>query len=197
MASKTDIFNMALMELGISSPITNGTINTDNKAIILNTFYDNARDEVLKAFDWNFAEKFKTLALSEETEFDPRYLYCFDYPQDCLNAREIFSTDGDKLKKKFKISSGETGNKIILANVNPAILKYTRKITNEAFFTSEFCATLALYLAGLAGKALTGSEQKANNALKKYWDRLKLSEISNASEGEEVDEDNKTYLDAR
>lgn len=197
MASKTDIFNMAIMELGIASPITNATINTDNKAIILNNFYDNAKDEVLKAFDWNFAEKFKSLSISDETVYDPRYLYCFDYPQDCLNAREIFAAEGDKLTKKFKISAGESGNKIILTNTNPCILRYTRKITTESYFTSEFCATLALYLAALAGKALTGSEQKANNALKKYWDRIRLSEISNASEGEEVDEDKTTYLDAR
>ncbi len=197
MTSKTDIFNMALMELGITSPITDATINSDNKAIILNTFWENARDEVLKAFDWNFAEKFKNLSLLDETEFDPRFLFCFDYPQDCLNAREIIPVDGDKLKKKFKISAGQNGNKIILTNINPAVLKYTRKITTESYFSSEFCATLALYLAALAGKALTGSEQKANNALKKYWDRMKLAEISNASEGEEVDEDKSTYLDAR
>lgn len=197
MSSKTDIFNMAIMELGISSPITDGTINTDNKAIILNSFYENARDEVLKAFDWNFAERFKNLSVTEETEFDPRYLYCFDYPQDCLNARELYSVEGDKLKKKFKVSAGQSGNKIILTNVNPCILKYTRKVTTESYFSSEFCATLALYLAALAGKALTGSEQKANNALKKYWDRMKLAEISNASEGSEVDEDKSTYLDVR
>ena len=197
MTSKTDIYNMALNELGISSPITNATIKTDSKAIILNSFYENARDEVLKAFDWNFAESFRELTPSIEKCLDPRFLFMFDYPQDCLSAREIFEIDGDKQKKKFRLSSDSAGRKVILANQENIVLRYTRRITTESMFDSEYCSALALYLAGLAGKSLTGSEQKADSALKKYWDRVRLSQIANAGEGQEVDEDNTTYLDAR
>ena len=197
MTNKTNIFNMALNELGISAPIENASVNTDNKALILNNFYENAKDEVLKAFDWNFAEKFKVLTLTTEECIDPRYTYCFDYPQDCLCARDVFEKDGGKFKKGFKLSAGESGAKTILTNVNPCVLRYTRKVSTESYFTPEFCSALALYLAGLAGKALTGSEQKADAALKKYWDRVRLSKISNAQEGEEIDEDKRTYLDYR
>ena len=196
MSSKTDIFNMALMELGISSPITNATINTDNKAIILNNFYEVAVEDVLKAFDWNFGEKLKELSLSGDTSLDPNFLYCFDYPTDCLSARDCFEK-GNKLRKKFKLSANEQGARVILTNVNPCILRYTRKITNEAYFTSEFSSALALYLASLAGMALTGSEQKANIALKKYSERIRMSKVVNATEGDEVDEDDKTYIDYR
>ena len=197
MANKTDIFNMAIMELGIASPIQNGSINSDNKAIILNRFYETARDDVLKAFDWNFAERYKELALSTEKSLSPEFLFTFDYPVDCLCAREVFFKEGDTLSKKFKLSADSRGQRTILTNVNPCVLRYTRKVNNEALFTDEFASTMAMYLAGLAGKALTGSEQKATSAIQKFKDKLRFARISNAQEGAEVDEDDKTYVDYR
>ena len=197
MANKTDIFNMALLELGVSALITNIHDTNDNSASILNKIYETARDEVLKMFDWNFAEKYRELTLSKEQSLNPKFSFCFDYPNDCLCARELYEKRKVALKKQFKIASGEKGQKIILTNVNPCILKYTRKVVNENYFTSEFSSVLALYLAGKTGRAITGSEQKANNALNKFNNAIRIARISNAQEGEEVDEDNKTYIDYR
>lgn len=205
--SKTIIFNMALNELGVSAPIANAEAQDDNRAIILRNFYETARDEVLKAFDWNFADRYRLLTPSLDECLDPNYQYVYDYPNDCINAREVFEKvendehnihpTGIVLKKQFKISSNAIGQKVILANVNPAILRYTRKVEKESFFDPEFASTLSLYLAGLTGKAITGSSDKANEALKKYWDKQKLGIVANAAEGQEVDEDNSTYLDVR
>jgi len=197
MASKTDIYNMAILELGISGIIQNGTLNSDNKAIILNVFYETARDDVLKSFDWNFAEKYKELALSTEQSLSPEFSYTFDYPADCLCARDLFVKDGDNQPKKFKLSADSNGQRTILTEVNPCVLRYTRKVENEALFTDEFSSLLAIYLAGLAGKALTGSEQKASSAIQKYKDKVRAARISNAQEGLEVDKDKSTYLDSR
>jgi hypothetical protein len=33
--------------------------------------------------------------------------------------------------------------------------------------------------------------------MKRYWYRVRLGQISNAAEGQEVDEDKNTYLDVR
>lgn len=195
--SKTRIFNMALNELGISAPIANADAQDDTRTIILNNFYENARDEVLKAFDWNFAEKFRSLTPTTEKCLDPRFNYVYDYPNDCLCAREVYIKDGDGKKKKFKPSANEDGSKVILTNHHAIILKYTRRIENEAYFDAEFANALALYLASLAGQTITGSAERANNALKKYYDKIRQSQISNAQEGQEVDSDNSTYLDAR
>lgn len=205
--SKTRIFNMALNELGVSAPITNAEAQDDNRAIILRNFYETARDEVLKAFDWNFADSYRILTPSTEKCLDPNYKYIYDYPNDCINAREVFEQvenaehtfepTGIVLKKQFKISSNSIGQKVILANVSPAILRYTKKIEKENFFDPEFSSTLSLYLAALTGKAITGSNDKANEALNKYWNKQKLGIVANATEGQEVDEDNSTYLDVR
>lgn len=205
--SKTRIFNMALNELGVSAPIANADAQNDNRAIILRNFYEIARDEVLKAFDWNFAEKYRILTPTTDECLDPRFRYIYDYPNDCLCAREVFEKSeiaefktipsGIGLKKQFKLSSNEDGQKVILANVSPAILRYTRKVEKETYFDAEYTATLSLYLAGLTGKAITGSQEKADAALKKYWDKQRLGTIANAAEGQEVDEDNSTFLDVR
>ena len=196
-STKTRIFNMALHELGISSPIVNSEQQNDTRAVILNNYYEAAKDEVLKAYDWNFAEKYRVLTPVEEEILHPKYMYAYDYPNDCLNARSLYSQCGDTLTKEFKISASEKGSKIILANISPAVLRYTRRVDNETLFDSEFSTALAMYLAGLTGQALTGSQQKAVDALKKYWDKMRLAHIINVSEGQEIDDNDKTYLDER
>lgn len=195
--SKTTIFNMALNELGVSAPISNADAQDDSRAIILNNFYEIARDEVLKAFDWNFAEKYRVLTKTKDICLDPRFNYVYDCPADCLSAREIYLVNGDGKKKKFRLSANEQGKKVILTEHEEVILRYTRQIEKEVYFDAEYAMSLALYLAGLTGNTITGSEQKALNALRKYNERVKLGQVTNATEGQEKDEDDSTYLDAR
>lgn len=195
--SKTKIFNMALNELGVTAPIANADAQDDTNAIILRNFYETARDEVLKGFDWNFAEKYRQLTPTGDKCLDPRFQFVYDFPNDCLAARSIFEEGGKGLKRKFKLSANDKGQKVLLTSISPVILRYTRRVENETLFDPEFAIALALYLAGLAGQAVTGSADKANTAMKKYWDKVRLGQISNAAEGQEVDEDDSTYLDAR
>jgi len=195
--SKTKIFNMALNELGVTAPIANADAQDDTRAIILRNFYENSRDEVLKSFDWNFAEKYRTLTPTSDECLDPRFQFVYDCPNDCVAAREVFEAGGNGDRKKFKPSSNEAGQKILLTTISPIVLRYTRRVEIENFFAPEFATALALYLAGQAGKAITGSQQKADDAMRRYWDKVRLGQAANASEGQEVDEDKTTYLDAR
>lgn len=188
---------MALKELGVSAPISNADAQDDTRAIILRDFYDTARDEVLKAFDWNFAENYRVLTPTTDVCLDPRYNFVYDYPNDCISAREIFEQGGGGKKLQFKPSANSQGQKVILTKVSPVILRYTRRIEKENYFDPEFANTLALYLASVSGKAITGSQQKADEAYKKFWDKIRMAKISNAAEGQEVDADSSTYLDAR
>ena len=94
-------------------------------------------------------------------------------------------------------TSNQQGQKTLLTTASQITLRYTRRVEKESYFDPEFTIALAMYLAGLTGKAITGSQQKADEAMKRYWDKVRLGQISNASEGQEVDEDKSTYLDAR
>ena len=63
--SKTQIFNIALNILGVSTPFENPN-SSDNRAILLNNYYNLARDYVLKDFDWHLC-----LTMQVECELNP------------------------------------------------------------------------------------------------------------------------------
>ena len=193
--SKTKIFNLALNLLGVSAPIQNANELTDTRAILLNNQYELARDTVLKDYDWNFAMRFKDLALTGNKSPNPNYEYEFAYPNDCIAARAILDETGKE--KKFLIATNTDGTKTILANISPCTLRYTRLVTQETTYTSEFVLAIAQFLASLTSDVITGSSEKGNNALKKYQMFIEKGKVQNATEGTESDEDDTTYIDSR
>ena len=194
--SKIDIFNMALNHLSVSAPIATNSMNKDSRAIILNNFYETARDEVLKAFDWGFANAYKDLTLSIETSPNPKYPYVYDCPNDCISARAIIDTiKGDE--RKFEPFSNSQGEKCFMAEVECARLRYTRRVEKEDLFESEFVMVLSYYLAALAGETITGQQKKSESCMQKYEWRLRKAKQLNAQEGAAEDEDNSQYYDVR
>ncbi len=193
--SKAQIFNIALNILGVSTPLENAN-STDSRAILLNNYYFLAKDYVLKDFDWNFASTFKVLSLVENFDLTSKYKYCYDYPNDCVCARDIFEK-GDYRLQKFSIGSLSNGDKAIYTNVEHAVLRYTRRVDKEIYFSCEFSMALAFYLASLTSNVLVGSIQKGEAAYKKYSEILKHAKVLNAGEGIEEIYDENTYLDAR
>lgn len=194
--SKVGIFNMALHHLSITAPISVNSMDKDSKAIILNNFYETARDEVLKAFDWGFASAYKDLTLSTEKSPNPKYPFVYDCPNDCITARAIIDTvKGDE--RKFEPYINSNGDKSYLAEVECARLRYTKRVEKEVLFEPEFALTLSYYLAALAGETITGQQKKADACLQKYEWKLKKAKQLNAQEGAAEDEDNSEYYDVR
>ena len=72
--SKAQIFNITLNILGVSMPLENAN-STDNRAILLNNYYELAKDYVLKDFDWNFASAFKKLSLCTNGIKESKYAF--------------------------------------------------------------------------------------------------------------------------
>ena len=193
--SKAQIFNISLNILGISNPLENANIN-DNRAILLNNYYELARDYVLKDFDWNFASTFKELSLKGSHSLYANYNYVYDYPNDCICARDLFFKDSTELQK-FTISSLDSGDKVILTNSENAVLRYTRRVEKEVYYSCEFAMALAYYLASLTANVISGSLQKGELAYEKYLKILKHAKVLNASEGAENLYSDDTYLDSR
>ena len=193
--SKAQIFNIALNVLGVSTPLENPNSN-DNRAILLNNYYELARDYVLKDFDWNFASCFKELSLCEKQIPISGYRYCFNYPNDCICARDIFEK-GKFSQKKFCVSSLDDGSTVILTDVERPVLRYTKRVEKEIFFSCEFSMALAYYLASLTSSVMVGSIQKGELAWEKYSKILSHAKVLNAYEsGENIYEDD-TYLNVR
>lgn len=193
--SKAQIYNITLNILGVSTPLENAN-NNDNRTILLNNYYELARDYVLKDFDWNFASVFKKLSLCHKKIEESKYTYCYDYPNDCICAREIFNKN-DYTIKEYSINALSDGSKVILTDTEEAILRYTKRIDKEVYYTSEFSMALSYYLASLTANVIVGSLQKGELAYEKYKQIIKHARLINASEGAEALYDNATYIDTR
>lgn len=193
--SKAQIYNITLNILGVSNPLENAN-SSDNRAILLNNYYELARDYVLKDFDWNFASSYRKLALVESSEQTSDFKFCYDYPNDCICARDIFEKD-TKLLQKFSIASIDDGQKVIFCDCNNAILRYTKRVDREIYFNAEFSLALSYYLASLTASVITGSIQKGELAYQKYREILKRAKVLNAQEGADSIYDEETYLEAR
>lgn len=193
--SKAQIFNITLNILGVSNPLEN-TESSDNRAILLNNYYELARDCVLKDFDWNFASKMRVLSLSDKNDSLNPYRYCYDYPNDCICARDIFEKNTYKIEK-FKISALENDNKVIFTDVKNAVLRYTKRVEKEIYYSCEFTIALCYYLASLTSSVLVGGLQKGEMAYEKYKLLLRHAKYINAQEGADYLCDENTYLDSR
>ncbi len=193
--SKAQIFNITLNILGVSMPLENPN-SSDNRAILLNNYYDLARDYVLKDFDWNFASTFRELSLCENQLKYSNFKYCYSYPNDCICARDVFHKE-NYIQQKFCISSLIDGETVILTDVEDAILRYTKRVDKEVYFSCEFVMALSYYLASLTSSVITGSVQKGELAWEKYNKILSHAKVLNAYEGGEVLFDERTYLDSR
>lgn len=193
--SKAQIFNIALNILGVSTPLENPN-SADNRAILLNNYYELARDYVLKDFDWNFASTFKELSKCGTQSEILGYKYSFNYPNDCICARDVFEV-GNYVQQKFCVSSLLDDGIVILCDVEKPVLRYTRRIEKERYFSCEFSMALAYYLASLTSGVIVGSVQKGELAWEKYSKILSHAKVLNANEsGENLYKDD-TYLNAR
>ena len=193
--SKAQIFNIALNILGVSTPLENPN-GDDNRAILLNNYYELARDYVLKDFDWNFACAFKELSLCEIQSGLSGYKYVFNYPNDCICARDVFQK-GNFTQQKFSVSSDFSGALTICCDVENPVLRYTRRVEKEIFFSCEFSMALAYYLASLTAGVIVGSIQKGELAWEKYTKILKHAKVLNAYESGENLFDENTYINSR
>ena len=193
--SRTKIYNIALHNLGVSAPIQNSNQN-DPRAILLNNYYEVARDTVLEAHEWSFANAFKELSTTLENSQDPNFRYAFTDPNDCISPRAIISPY-DKKEKKFTPATNSNGEKIILTNHNPCRLRYTRRVDNEAFFSAAFVNALAFYLAYLSAQVITGSSNKKNTNFQDYTIAVRQAIVTDARKNVTHNQDDKDFTDYR
>ena len=193
--SKAQIFNISLNICGVSTPLENPN-SSDNKAILLNNYYELAKEYVLKDFDWNFASTYRVLTLTQNQISESKFKYCYDYPNNCICARGIFEQNTNK-EYSFSISCNNKGEKVILTDCKNAVLRFTQKIEKEIYFSCEFSMALSYYLASLTAGVITGSSQKGEIAYQKYKEILRKAKVLNAQEGVEEVYDDNTYLDTR
>ena len=159
MSSPVEICNMALSHLGVGKEIASLTENSQ-EAKACRRFYENSRDDTLRAFDWSFATAFIALGLVEE---DPTTEWAFSYrqPSDCIKIRRILSgerNDTQESKTPFKISS-DTSGILILTDMEEATTEYTKRTEAVEHYPSDFIQAMSFKLAVLIAPRLTAGDR--------------------------------------
>ena len=165
--TEVEICNMALSRLGETN-ITSLT-DTTKEAQQCELFFDQTRDEVLRDYDWNFAMgRVEVSPLSGDT-FSP-FEYKYQLPNDCLKVIcpiDIASESYQDLREDFLVEG-----RMLLTNLTPCAIRYTKKITNPTYYDSLFVECLALKLASKIAFNLTGDRNTEINMLNQYLAQL-------------------------
>lgn len=189
MASKTEIFNLALVVLGdatVQDPQEDSTA-----AIALNSFYAATVDAVLRAHPWNCAETLAQIAADASAPafgFDYRYRLPTD-PY-CLRVRQI--ADGHP-SRKFKVR----GRYIHTNQSAPLNLVYTARLTDAADFDALLAQAVAARLAHRVAYRLTQSRTKEADAWEIYKEILAEARSIDGQEGSPDDIAGDEFLESR
>lgn len=181
--SDTFIANAALEQIGSKSGIQNLN-ERSNEAMACKFWYDFCRVHVLEAYNWGFARKREALASSSDDPPDGIWTYRYQYPSDCLKAREIENPLGPSADAiPFTIEQISDGTaKSILTNAEQAILIYTADVSQTSLFPAHFVDTLAAQLASRIALKITGKRTIRDDMQKLYVGLLRVAPAHDANE---------------
>jgi hypothetical protein len=159
--SDTAICNIALRLLR-AQPITALT-DTAERAQMLATLYDEARDFNLAMHPWNFATR-RVHALNRNAAapaFGQQHAYALPADPYCLR---VLAVNGGT--DVFKIEGRD-----LLTDAVKVDLRYIARITDATLYAPGFVQMFATYLAAQLAQPLTGSQATAD-ALLTRWDLM-------------------------
>ena len=203
--TSTRICNYALEYIGRRTIAS--LTESSREAKVCNTFYDMARQSVLRDHKWGFATRSITLAAVTATDY-VGWDYAYTYPTDALYADKIYtgsstSTTTVGLSQvtghiPFTIESNEAKNKkYVLTNQEEAVLIYTADATEENLFDSLFIEALSYKIAAtiiIPLKAELSLQQSMNQL---YGMAIAKAKASDSNERYEAPTDDNSILNAR
>lgn len=183
MSSEVEVCNIALSHTGTRSTISALT-EESAEARQCSILYKPARDFVLRAAQWKFAQKRVALALLTTPTWE--WLYRYQMPSDCLNANEIIPQSRNvSAPVPFEIgASDDLNSKNIFTDQEGAELRYTGKITNASVFDPAFVQALAWWLATQLILPLTGDKVARDKALLAYKSAMSAATTYDQNEGQ-------------
>lgn len=199
MSSKMQIWNMAISHLGISKEIASETEQTA-EAKACRRFYETTLKNVLKDHSWPFASKIATLNLISSNP-NTEWAYSYRYPTDCLFFRRILSgnrNDTPATKVPYAVSQDSSAT-IIFTDATNAVAEYTRNITDESFFSSDFETAVSYRLAHYIAPRLTAGDpfNLGQKALQTYQLELSRAVANSFNEDQSVELQDTESVNAR
>lgn len=182
MASKVDIWNLALSHIGGKASITDPDEATA-EANHCRRFYSIALNVALERHAWTFATR--RAALSEVTNPVDHWMFAYGLPNLCVKPRAVLlpeSTDDSK-EQPFAVESDADGNGILYTNVEDAVLKYTTLIEDTNKFTPLFVLTLSYDLGAMLVGPIPKDLKLKDGMLKAAAYYASLAAASDANSG--------------
>lgn len=170
MASETDIWNLALMDLGVTTGVADLVTEESKAARVGRMLYDATRDHCLQEFPWSFATRRVALALLTS---DPPTNWGFSYrfPTDCIQPQGLvvpgLRNPRSTQKIPFEVASDSTG-RVIYTDLEDAELLYTARIEDTSLFEPMFVTALAALLASRGAMPMSVKPELAANAGRAY-----------------------------
>jgi hypothetical protein len=167
MASKIDVFNMALGHIGVSSTVAD-ELERSPERIACTRYWDTCRDALLsyKSMQWGFATARE--ALADIGDPPPGWAFRYRYPNGCVNAIGIIGVTGRTelfhTTPKF-IVQYETDGRAILADTEGAVLLYTKRVVEVERWPASFVEAAAARLASMIVMPLKNDASMRNNLL--------------------------------
>jgi len=194
--SEVQICNMALSRIGIQQTIDD-LEEASNEARACKLFYEVMRDAVLGDFPWEFATKYDSLALVEESP-NSDWLFSYRYPIDCLHARRIVSGVGRDatLNPVFKPGNDGAG-RLIYTDEEAPTLEYTMRMENPAFFSLGFAEALSYRIASEIAMPLAIKTEIADRNVSMYRIALATATANEANESTPDEESESEFTSVR
>lgn len=170
MAAAVDIYNQALMRIGIYDGLISDPAEKTKPATVCTAFFDSCLERVLREIPWNFAERRVTLA--QLGDGPTNWGYRYSYPSDCLMIRRI-ETPGIRNTRAdqripFQVGSTATGREIY-CDLSEAEAVYTTKVDDLNQWDSIARSALAYLLAAEIAMPLAVKPDIAQAAMQGYW----------------------------
>ena len=187
-ASDVAICNLALVSLGADT-IMALTEDSEN-ARKLNAVYALIRDEVLRAFPWNFAIRWAELSQLSETPVND-FTYAYQLPTDpkCL---KVIKMNEDIETSEYRIENGK-----LYTDESAVTIEYIAQVTDAASYDSSFVTAFAARLAAELAYAITGSESVRQSKWDEYTMKIREARGADSQEGRPEVINSSDWIDSR
>lgn len=187
MTTQLRVANLALGHLAIGRPLA--SINESTQpARVMKQFYDQARDETLREFNWPFARKFATLALVATAPV-PDWGFSYRYPDDCLFVRDVYTVTRRPLESTartpYSVGQDDSG-RLVYASTASLKIEYTVAI-DEEYWPPDFAAAVSFLLAWYASPSITGGDPQklGDRARSAYQEAIARAQLAGENEQDE------------
>ncbi len=215
--SIVSLCNRALYSIGVENPITS-LDEGSAESTILNACYEQVRDSLLRAFPWGFALRIATLEEpSDETH--PSWDYVYTYPSNCLRVTRLLTetssssvdedddssiivseTLAERLRSsnpiRFEIGATASGRRVY-TDLEDAYAEYIYQETDPLMWDALFCEAFIAQLASEVCLALSGSDGKYADAVRRARAAYIRATATSAAERRNTHRRRNRYTEAR